>query len=504
MITLHDFQAAAEEEMRQHIRNRIRRILLVSSTGSGKGTICADMIHTAEKRGKRMGFIVHRREIVKDQSRRLYRLGVEHGIIMGDDPRAKPHLSTHVASVATLRRREIPKWDLVFIDEAHVGLPGYVEIINRMDNPIVIGMTATPVLLNGGGMNQLFQVMVRCPDTPELIERGFLAPPRVFAPRGGQIDVSDVKVTAGEFNQKQLAVAVDRPSITGDIVKHWLDLGGGRSTIGFAVNVEHSKHLAEQFCAAGIRAMHVDADTPDMERDRAWAGLASGQIKVVFNVDIAGIGWDVPCVSCEIDAQPTMSLARCIQKFGRVLRTHPGKDTAVILDHAGNAHRHGLPDEPRDWTLEGRKHKSGETLDRSLSLRTCKRCWGVFSARLDVCPHELPDGRKCLTQYVTEKVEISERAGELEEVKSLARIVCDTCKREMPGASVGDDCPLCLGTARRAYVIRSLSKNPAIAKLQQVAAEKAYKPGWLHYQIQKLGQHNIVDKNSRERYSVEV
>jgi superfamily II DNA or RNA helicase len=442
------------------------------------------MIRQASQLGKRILFLVNRRDLVKDLSRRLFRMGVKHGIIMAGHP-PTPWRSVQVASIDTLYRRNIDEFDLCFVDETHFALsPTFLKVINSLGSCVVIGMTATPIRVDGRGLGELYEVMVRCPDTPELIERGYLVPPRVFAPNAP--DLSGVKTTAGEYNQKQLANAVDRSAITGDIVAHWLKFGRGRPTVGFAVTVEHSKHMAEQFVAAGIRAVHVDADTPDEERDRIWAGLTTGEVEVAFNVGIAGYGWDEPCVSCMIEARPTQSLALWLQHCGRVLRTHASKTDAIILDHAGNTLRHGLPDEPRDWTLEGAKKKRSTKPDRALELRTCRNCWGVFSTRLTVCPHYLPDGSKCGAEYTVDRAEVRQTAGDLEEVKSAARYVCDRCARDMEGDLV---CA-CGGFPKRAYRIKKLSDDPVVAKLQKIAEERGYKPGWVYHQrlLAKSGQ----------------
>lgn len=301
MSALWDFQAVAVEEMRGHIRRGIKRILLVAPTGSGKGTMAAHMIHQASHRNKRIGFLVNRRELVKDLSRRLDGLGVEHGIIMADDPRVKPWLNVHVASIDSLHRRDIPAWDLVFLDEAHFSIsPIWKSVTDRLGAAVLIGMTATPVRADGRGLEEMYDVMVRCPDTPALIEREFLVPPRVFAPPPP--DLKGIKSTAGEYNQKELGTRMNTRVITGNILEHWLRHGRGRPTIGFGVTVEHSKAMTAQFCEAGIRAEHVDALTPDRDNGRGgnwrdgedgiWVRLARYEIEVVFNVGIAGYGWD--------------------------------------------------------------------------------------------------------------------------------------------------------------------------------------------------------------------
>jgi DNA repair protein RadD len=451
---LYDYQEKAVAEIRQHIAAGTRRILLVAPTGSGKGTLATWMIHSAVARGKRILFLVNRRELVKDTSKRLDKLGVDHGVIMGSHPRRKPWLSVHVASIDTLHRRKpLPPADLIFCDECHLSITDiWRNVLDQYSCP-VLGMTATPVRADGRGLGEFFNAMVQGPSTAELMRRGFLVRGRIFAPSAP--DMTGVKVSGGEYNQKQLAVAADTSKLTGDLVAHWIRLGRGRPTVAFAVSVEHSRHIVEQFAAKGFRAVHVDAQTPDDERDRIWSGLAGGSIDVCSSVGVISYGWDVPPVSCAILARPTKSLALFLQQVGRVLRTHPSKSDALILDHAGCCLEHGFPDDEREWTLDGEGSGSKRSKDDAPSVRMCKACWAAYRATLAACPY---------CGWKPERVERipDEVAGELGEITEAVK---------------------------PAYRIRKLSRDPRIAELQKTAEAKGYKPGWVWMQAQRMGVH---------------
>jgi hypothetical protein len=233
---LYDYQTDAVTEIRSQILSGRKRILLVAPTGCGKGTIATWMIHRAVARGSRILFLVNRRELVKDTSRRLDRLGVDHGIIMGNHPRRKPWLHVHIASIDTLQRRDpLPPADLIFVDECHFAIsPIWRKVLDRYSCP-VIGMTATPVRADGRGLGEFFDAMVSGPvDVSELMSRNFLVRARIFAPSAP--DLTGVAVSHGEYNQKQLARVVDGSKIIGDVVQHWMKLGRGRPTVAFAVS----------------------------------------------------------------------------------------------------------------------------------------------------------------------------------------------------------------------------------------------------------------------------
>lgn len=362
-MILRPYQLAAKEALRQGILSHRFEVngkfiidpgLLVAPTGSGKSEILAAIAKAALGHGYRVGVVVNRRILVRDLCKRMTRVGLTYGVIMGGEPR-KAWEKLHIASFDTLWRRDnLPKWDLVFVDECHFSpADKYAQVIERLkqQGAAILGLTATPIRGSGQGLGSIYKWMVRCPDTPDLIEAGYLVRPRVFAPPG-QADVRKVEKTAGDFNQKQLAAVCDNTKLTGDILTHWLKNGRGNPTIGFGVDIAHCQHMAEMFCGAGIRAVAVDHRYKG-DLDLVWNKLANYETEVVFNVGIAGYGWDCPPVSRMIEARPTQSLGLWLQHCGRIMRPSHGKTEAIINDHAGNAHRHGLPDEYRDWQLDG-------------------------------------------------------------------------------------------------------------------------------------------------------
>ncbi len=351
-MILRDYQVQAIAELRHGLRQHPGEPgLLVAPTGAGKSEIFGWMARSAVSKGKRVGAAVNRRILVKDLCKRVDRLGLDYGVIMGSEP-ANPSALVQIASLDTLWRREIPAWDVCYIDECHFSLAEkYAGVIARLvaNGTSVIGMSATPIRGISEGLGSIYKWMVRCPDTPELIALEYLVRPRVFALP--QPDLSKVELVAGEFNQKQLSEACDQTVLTGDILKHWEKNGRGRPTIGFGVDIKHCRHMAEVFCGAGIRAISVDHKYKG-DLDLVWSKLANYETEVVFNVGIAGYGWNCPPVSHLIDIRPTKSVGLCIQHWGRIMRACEGKVDAIINDHAGNSLRHGLPNWSRDWSLE--------------------------------------------------------------------------------------------------------------------------------------------------------
>ena len=347
---LRQYQVDSINDLRKAILKGHKRIVLQLATGGGKTTIASEMIRKANEKGKKCLFLADRIELVEQTSRRLDYEGIEHGIIMGNHERYKPHSINQVCSPQTLARRATPAADLVIIDECHVAYGIHKKMMQAMPNTVFIGLSATPFTK---GLGKLYSNLVVGATTTKLTDEGYLVSVKVFAP--SKPDLTKLRTVAGDYDEKELFARVNKPKLVADIVDTWIKRGENRPTIGFAVNVLHSQALCEQFKDRGIRAAHIDSYMPTKLREQLVNDFKDGYIKVLFNVGILDKGFDYPEASCLIMARPTKSLMLYIQQAGRVLRPHPTKEDAIILDHAGNTQAHGfvtddLPQELDDGT----------------------------------------------------------------------------------------------------------------------------------------------------------
>ena len=245
-----------------------------------------------------------------------------------------------------------------------------------------------------------------------LIADGFLVAPRVFTvPASHLPDLSGVKVRGGDYSEDELERAVDTGALVGDIVEHWQRRAPGVRTVAFACSVAHSKHIAERFRTAGVAAEHLDGTTPTDERDAILGRLESGATLVVSNCGVLCEGWDQPSVKCCILARPTKSTGLYLQQAGRILRPYQG-ESAVILDHAGCAVEHQLPQADREFSLEDAPKKKRGEKDATPPTKTCEGCFAVVAPATRVCP-------ECGWEFPAPEAKTApeEQAGELVEVK---------------------------------------------------------------------------------------
>jgi superfamily II DNA or RNA helicase len=385
-LILRPYQSQAISDLRLAYRDGARAPLLVMPTGAGKTCVMAEILRALEARGRNAIVLVHRRELIAQTTTKLQLAGVQHGIIAaGIQSAAAP---IQVASVQTLARRlaqisTAP--DLVVIDEAHHATAGsWQRALDHWPHALRLGVTATPTRMDGRGLSAVFDRLVFGPSVADLVGAGYLTNWKIYAPP--QIaDLSHIRRRAGDYAIDQAAEAMDRPTVTGDAIAHYNRLAAGQRGIAFCCNVQHAEHVASSFNAAGIAAATLLGSTDPLVRDSTVQQFAAGQIQVLVTVDVVSEGFDIPAAGCAILLRPTQSLGLYLQQVGRVLRPAPGKAAAIVLDHVGNVHRHGFPDDPRDWSLDDRLKRAAGAGGAAPSVRTCPACFAAFKPA-PLCP----------------------------------------------------------------------------------------------------------------------
>ena len=406
MIQLRPYQLNLIEIVRQAFRDGHRRVCSVAPTGAGK-TVCFSYIsQAASAKGNRVIILTHRAEILDQISKALTVQGCEHGIIQAGKQMNFIH-KVQVASVQSLSRRLdlVPVPDLIVADEFHhFSAKSFVKVLNHWNKARLLGVTATPERLDGKGLNEIADVMVLGPTVAWLIDQGFLSKPIYYAPERKQ-DLKGIRKKMGDFAKDELEKAVDKPTIIGDAVDHYKRICPGEQAIAFCVSIQHSEHICAAFQAAGFDAESIDGSMDRSKRSGIMERFRGGATRILTSVDLIGEGVDVPAVTAAMLLRPTMSLGLHLQQIGRALRLAPGKQNAIILDHAGNIDRHGLAETEREWSLAGVDKKTRKS--ESTGIRTCKKCYAMFKG---------PRCLQCDTAPEVENRELEEGEGELKQL----------------------------------------------------------------------------------------
>ena len=393
---LRDYQLAAVTGLRESIRTGHKRPCLIAPTGAGKTHIACAVVEGAIQKGKKVLFLAPRRELIYQASERLTGFGIHNGIIMAGEMR-DIYAPVQVASFDTLHARGIrsermlmPDADVVIVDEAHLSIAQTrKDIIEYYHEAIVIGLTATPARGDGKGLGEIYDDLVETVTMRDLVDTGHLVPMRYFAP--SKPDLEGVKVRMGDYVIKGLSEKMDQPKLIGDIVDNWSRVASDRRTVVFCVTRAHSRHACEAFNAVGVAAEHLDGETPLEERKAILDRVRSGETQVLCNVFVCSFGLDIPELDCCVLARPTKNISLYLQTAGRVLRTHPGKENAILIDHSGAVDEHGFVDDPIPWSLDGsesvKDRKAKDQMEQKEPKEiTCKNCQTVFKGSR-VCPN---------------------------------------------------------------------------------------------------------------------
>lgn len=444
-IELRDYQQSLLDKARAELAKGHKSVLCVCATGGGKSYIFMDM---ADRCKGKVLVLVHRGEL-KDQHIREFE---KNGIPMDD---------IIVETVQTVYRHleDYPDIRMVIADEAHLFLSRtFKATVDHFaaQGCFTIGFSASPCRLDGSSMSDVFTAMVEGPQTAELIEKKRLCPYEYYAPL--TVDVSNLKKQRGEYVTSEVEELME-PAIYGKVIEEYRRLCPDKQAIAFCVSVKHSQQVANQFAEAGIMAAHLDGNTPKKERERLMERFRAGEIKVLTNVNLFAEGLSVDGIGAVLMLRPTASLALCLQQWGRGLRYQPDK-VCTIVDCVGNYTRHGLPDEHREWTMEGRvkEHRTHDD-EGNFTVRQCPYCYKCFPAK-PVCPY-------CGEEYPLHARELQV----IEEIQ-LKKITEEEAKREAD---------------RKARVQEEIRMARSYEDFLRIERENNYKSGWAYFRARQRG-----------------
>jgi len=411
------------EQARSEIRNGRKRLIVHAPTGAGKTIVAASIVSSALDKGKKVLFLVHLRELAFQAVERFSEFGMDDqvGVIMAGEETnlGRP---VQIASIQTYARRlqlypiEVNQWfhdaDLVIYDEAHASIARTRKAVLDLykESTIILGLTATPCRADGLGLGEVYESIVSCTGIGPLTQDGYLVPVIYFGSKHVP-DLKNIPTVAGDYNKKVLGERVDQPKLIGDIYDNWARIAHDRSTVIFAVNVKHSKHILNSFSEKGVKIEHVDAHTPSEDRQETLKRFRNGNTQVVTNVGVYAEGADFPWADCIVLARPSKSYARFVQMAGRGLRPYPGKANCIIIDHGGLVNQHGFLEDEVYWTLEGREKAWKKKIDRKREKKPlmCDECGCVFTG--PVCP-------QCGTRIKNYGKKVATTDDELQELKN--------------------------------------------------------------------------------------
>jgi DNA repair protein RadD len=457
MLALFPDQQKNFQELRQAFR-RNKHVLFQAPTGYGKTVLSAAIAHGAASRGTRTCFCVHRQELIEQTCRTMEQCGIPYGVI-APHYKPNPNAEIQIASIFTLARRSGYDFDLIIYDECHHCAAGqWQKVAMKFPAASSLGLTATPIRMDGLGLGHYFEFMVQAPSMRQLTALGRLSPYEYWCPE--TVELSGLRGGKKDYVRKTLEKHMNKRAITGNCIQHYKRICDGQPFLCFCVSVEHSRQVAEEFRAAGYPVEALDG-TMDRATRRGRVEALGKKLVGLTSCDLISEGFDVPAVVAAVLLRPTKSLGLYLQQVGRALRVFPGKKKAVILDCVGNVMKHGVPDADRAWSLTyGVKPEPQEKKEDEPDVRACPLCYAVHEC-LPACPY-------CGYEYPVKQREVKREEGEL---------------RKLTTEEIAD--------------LEKVAR--ASGKLQdwhRLAKAKGYKPGWAYHQL-KRGRRNSKLKNVR-------
>lgn len=520
MIDLREYQTNAVAGTRRALKVH-RRVLLQLPTGAGKTACASSMINGCVAAGWDIWFLCHRDELVRQTSKTLQRMGIDHGYVAAGYPKDTRH-QVLVCMVGTVGRRleKLKPPKIIFVDEAHHAVAGtWKKILDAFPDALIVGLTATPERLDGRGLDDVFRALVTGPQIRWLMDEGWLCDFKLWSHPAP--DLSRIKARGDDYDQGELGKAMSDGKLVGDAVEHYLRLAPGERGVSFCVNVEHALITRDAFRKAGVRCEELDGDTDKDVRRNVLAAFQRGDIDILTSVDLFGEGFDLPEMAVAIFQRPTKSLALALQQAGRTFRpvyadgadlsTAEGrlwgiangpKPFAYLIDHAGNfgpAGAHGMPDDHRDWTLEGRK--KSKSASGGPGAKICANCFGSNPQGIKLC-------RWCGTQFVLTPRELEVIAGDLVEIEREGARIAQASESAMEADSYE--------AVVRIFIARK-NNNPAAAAegvwtkrgnqvteqmfydaCKLVAQERGHKRGWAEYLLRARRERIAKEAKARK------
>lgn len=318
--------------------------LVVMATGLGKTFLAA--FHARESGARRILFVAHREEILRQTQASLRRVLPDATIGLHAGGERAPGADIVLASIQTLSRsRQLETFardafDLVIVDEFHhASAATYRRLIAHFEPGFLLGLTATPERMDGGDLLALCgeNLVYRC-DLHDAIRR---APDRLvpfhYFGIADDVDYTNIPWRGRRFDVEALTQAVATDRRASATLDEWRRRRAeSLPTLGFCCSRVHADFMAAYFQARGVRAAALHAGSTSAPRSQALKDLEQGHLDVLFAVDILNEGVDIPAIGTVLMLRPTESSIVFLQQLGRGLRRHEGKTSLAVIDHVGN------------------------------------------------------------------------------------------------------------------------------------------------------------------------
>jgi len=327
------------------------RAQVVLATGLGKTVVMAetlaDLFRDNLVQHGRALVVAHTRSLVRQLHQSFWHqlpkwLPTQH-FAEGETPTYWDGIT--FATIQTVRSKldDLPDFGVILVDEAHhIGAEMFRETIDRLDPPMLGGMTATPWRGDGYDIDQLLGPPLVRLGIQDGLQQGFLTEVdyRLMADNLDWAFVqkcSRYQYSLSQLNRKLILPTRDEQAARA--IRHTFDEDGRRGGILYSPTIKHATHMAAMLRRMGLRSEAISTGIVPRDQDVLMSRFRAGKIDILTTVDMFNEGVDVPDVDLIVFMRATHSRRIFVQQLGRGLRLSPDKDSVVVLDFVSDLRR---------------------------------------------------------------------------------------------------------------------------------------------------------------------
>lgn len=451
-------------------------VIYCAPTGFGKTVVFSDIAREMLENGIPTMIMCDRVELLDQSKEKLNRNGL-HPVVINPDYVDKLS-NLYVASVDTLRNRQLPDVGFIIADECHKRTFDKILLHYKNKGTKILGFTATAVRTGSaeiegeenysGQLRDVYDSLFIASTVKEQIADGYLVDAEHTSV---PMDVSDVKIVESEdgpeYKQSDVFKKFNKPVMYAGCVENYIRFASAKKAVCFNANVAHSKRQCEEFIKAGVPAAHLDGKTNKKVRKQIFDDFKAGRIMVLCNCGVATTGWDEPTIECVIINRLTMSLSLYLQMIGRGGRPCPeiGKDHFIIIDQGSNYIKHGYWDSDRYYDLDTEKMSMSAGV---APMVLCDQCEAFIPASKLQCP---------FCKQEQERKEPTHAAAKLEQAEFA---ILDTKKGHKH--------------------FKPIAKMD-VKELEEFRVHKNYSIGWISRQLLLKGESAVIQYASMKGYA---
>lgn len=362
-MALREYQTKAVNDMLSELQHYTRPFVINLHQGGGKSWIIAEV---AKQVGKCLVLCMSK-ELVEQDAEKIRMVGADCSIYSASCGE-KIISDITVATIGSIRK--VPEYcqgfDLIIIDECD-SFPCddknsmYSKFFSQVKKP-VIGLTGTAFRTaykyshsrNGDIIQdtvikslddfRFWGKVINEVSYQELLEQGYLAPIQYYKNDVNR-DMLRVNSTGLDYTEDSLRdYATTNRARVCEVINGALNVWKCKRVLVAVPNIEEAEAIASM-CGGAT----VHSKMSKRERERIVNDFKAGKIKVVVQVLVLNIGFDLPALDCIVFARPSRSLRIWAQTVGRGIRIDPEDDKKVCrcIDMGGMLDLYGRIEDVR-------------------------------------------------------------------------------------------------------------------------------------------------------------